>query len=260
MNQPIPLKLDSPGQGSPVELGVPRQICRLSQVAAVLIVAVTLPQAMGVVASWQAYGRLDTLHVGPLQTRFVSSADGLALVATLSVVLMVAATVSLLMWVWRARCNAELIAPSHHFRFSRGFAVGAWLVPIANIWWSRAVLDEIWSASRPSSGDETDRRGPLILGWWLCVLAYTVLRVVSPFAYDRVTIIRHDPTGGVQGLDEARQAFLTVSLLNSLSLALMVLGTLLLAAAILRISRWQTDLTSDRQNGSQIEIPSSKSV
>ena len=103
MNQPIPLDLDSPGQGSPVELGVPRQIWRLSQVAAVLIVAITLPQAMGVVASWQAYGRLDTLSVGPLQTQFVSSADGLALVATLSVVLMIAATVSLLMWVWRAR-------------------------------------------------------------------------------------------------------------------------------------------------------------
>jgi hypothetical protein len=122
------------------------------------------------------------------------------------------------------------------------------------------VLDEIWSASRPSSGGEADRRSPLVLGWWLCVLAYTVLRVVSLFAYDRVTIIRHDPTGGVEGLDEARQAFLTVSLLNSLSLALVVLGTLLLAAAILRISRWQTDFTSDRKNASQIEIPSSKSV
>jgi hypothetical protein len=198
---------------------------------------------MGVVASWQAYGRLDTLHVGPLQTRFVSNADGLALVAMLSVVLMSAATVSLLMWVWRARGNAELIAPSHQFRFSRGFAVGAWLVPIANIWWSRAVLGEIWSASRASSGGDADRRSPLILGWWLCVLTHTVVRIVGPFTYDRVTVIR---SGGAAGLDEARQAFLTVSLLNSLSLALMVLGTLLLATVILQISRWQTDLACDR--------------
>jgi len=233
MSQPIPPNPAAPPL--PVQLNGSRRTWRLAQVAAALIVAVTVPQAAIVVASWHAYQRLDTVGTDP-ETNFVSSADGAAGWAALSLALTLAATVSLLMWVSGARRNAELISPGRHFRFSRGFAVGAWLVPIANVWWSRAVLDEIWSASRPVGDNSAGQRSQLVLGWWLCVLAHIALRLVSLFTVDRVTVVRP----GGESMDDARQTFLTGSLINSVSFALVVLGTVLLAAVILRISRWQT--------------------
>lgn len=217
-----------------------RRINGLGVAATLLIVAVLMARLAFVIGDWQAYARMQAIATeGPLKPGSMVLVTNVSpAVLVYSVIAALVATVALLTWVWRARKNAELIDSARRFRFSPAFAVGAWLVPVANIWWSRAVLDELWAASRPDGDPGTDGHSPLVRAWWVCVLGDLALWILSLFTVGRLAVIEADP--GSAGLDAALNGLRSASMLSSIGLGLAVTGTILLGSLILRISRWQS--------------------
>ena len=46
---------------------------------------------------------------------------------------LLAAGVVFIVWLWRVRWNAEMFCRGEH-RFTRGWVIGCWLVPVVNLW------------------------------------------------------------------------------------------------------------------------------
>jgi hypothetical protein len=88
------------------------------------------------------------------------------------------------MWLHRAAANLPALGGSE-LRFTPGWAVGWWFVPLANLVLPVLIMTEIWRASDPSAGI-TDRlaRSKLpfslvILVCWMAWLALIVLLVLT---------------------------------------------------------------------------------
>ncbi|MFJ8039118.1 DUF4328 domain-containing protein [Kitasatospora sp. NPDC096147] len=70
-----------------------------------------------------------------------------------------ASLVTVIYWLRRCRRNAEVFAPGTH-RYSPGFAVGGWLIPVAMLWIPRRVTLDVRRASGLAG------RAWLVEGWW----------------------------------------------------------------------------------------------
>jgi len=85
---------------------------------------------------------------------------------------LIAVVVAFLMWFSRAYKNLASLGASG-FRFTPGWAVGAWFVPILNLWRPKQIANDIWRASDPSAPAEQAsawREGaiPAVLTtWWI---------------------------------------------------------------------------------------------
>jgi hypothetical protein len=74
-------------------------------------------------------------------------------------VLQVSCWISFLVWFHLVRCNAEVLAPGSH-KYTPGFAVGAWIIPLAMWWLPRRITLDIHRAGGPP------RDAWLINAWW----------------------------------------------------------------------------------------------
>ncbi len=75
-----------------------------------------------------------------------------------------------LMWLYRVHKNLPALGVSD-LRFSPGWAVASWFIPIVNFYQPYQVVKEIWMASDPSVNPSSNlswQKTPtsLILGWW----------------------------------------------------------------------------------------------
>lgn len=80
------------------------------------------------------------------------------LLALLSFIVMIAAYVLVGIWLWRARGNADLVAPDQQRR-GRSWVWFGWFVPIASFFVPKQVIDDVWRST--VSGFGTPRTG-----WW----------------------------------------------------------------------------------------------
>ncbi|MFC5285980.1 DUF4328 domain-containing protein [Actinokineospora guangxiensis] len=91
--------------------------------------------------------------------------------------------VAFAVWLWRARVNAARVCDAGH-RLRIRWAVLAWVVPVANLWWPQMVLADVHRASRPSTPERGARlaevRGsPLVGLWWAAFLAAHAVDLVA---------------------------------------------------------------------------------
>jgi hypothetical protein len=101
-------------------------------------------------------------------------------------VLLFGVTASLfLAWIYHARANVRAFGVRRP-RFTRGWAVGAFLVPGMNLVRPYAVLGEIWRASDPEVLDPFDWRGApvprLLRVWWGATVAWATLAGLAAIA------------------------------------------------------------------------------
>jgi hypothetical protein len=87
-----------------------------------------------------------------------------------------AAVVVFLVWFYRARVNAD--GRGWPQRRSPGWAIGAWFVPVINLWFPFQIMADIWRAGLPAEA----RANRLILPgiWWACFLAFYLVASVVP--------------------------------------------------------------------------------
>lgn len=73
-----------------------------------------------------------------------------------------------LIWFHRVRSNGEVFRPDS-FTLSRGWAIGAWFVPVANLFLPYRIARQTWRASTQRGPDGSDRPAPaaLLTSWWV---------------------------------------------------------------------------------------------
>jgi hypothetical protein len=81
-------------------------------------------------------------------------------------------------WTYRMNANIHALG-SNNLRFTPGWAVGWYFVPIANLWKPYQVVRELWLASNNPAGWQTDRSSKLLSWWWTTWLAYLFFPLVS---------------------------------------------------------------------------------
>ncbi|MFI8002067.1 DUF4328 domain-containing protein [Streptomyces sp. NPDC086010] len=121
----------------------------------------------------------------------VTSAQALALLVT---------AIVFIVWFRRVRLNAEVFDASLQ-PMRPGWAIGAWFIPIGNMWLPRRIAAGIWTASAQTNTDGSWRdasKAPLNLWWTLYLVSTLVAQVAtrnyeatdfSPALADSVTLI-----------------------------------------------------------------------
>jgi hypothetical protein len=131
------------------------------------------------------------------------------------IVLLVAAVLFLL-WFRRAYRNLEALG-ARRLRFSGGWAVGAWFVPLLSLVRPKQLLNDVWRASDPGLPLDEDgswRRQPVpsvLTWWWLAFLASMATRAITTESFHTLAVLmtfgllnrpldQVQPTSGIQGL------------------------------------------------------------
>ncbi|MGP3956173.1 DUF4328 domain-containing protein [Nonomuraea sp. 3N208] len=89
----------------------------------------------------------------------------------LEAVVYVVAVVAFLVWLFRVRANAELLAPDGHRR-SKPWLILGWFVPIVWFWFPKQIVDDIWDASTRSPSPQKG----VFHAWWA---AWLIANLVS---------------------------------------------------------------------------------
>lgn len=109
--------------------------------------------------------------------RRAASLDSMAVVvAVLMVALLLAAAAAFIVWFYRCRFNAGVFQPDAN-RMGQGWSVGAWFVPVGNLWLPKKMANDMWRAVPP--GGHPQSKALLNLWWGLWVGSVALERVAS---------------------------------------------------------------------------------
>jgi hypothetical protein len=137
--------------------------------ASVLIGLVTVTTWASAWSDWYSYQTLKRYADDPDALGEADLISGsLGIVAAIA---LFAAAAVFIVWLWRVRWNAEMFCRGEH-RFTRGWVLGCWLVPVVNLWYPKQVVDDIVAASDPRTDPLTPvlKEIPgtrLVWAWWL---------------------------------------------------------------------------------------------
>jgi hypothetical protein len=85
-------------------------------------------------------------------------------------------------WIYVASCNARAMG-AVGMRFTPGWSVAWYFVPVANLWKPFQVMCEIWNASANPAQWRGEVANPLLVFWRLSFLAMNVIARVSDFEF-----------------------------------------------------------------------------
>lgn len=138
----------------------------------------------------------------------ITGADALARIG-----LFVVAAILVLIWLYRAYAN--LRALRHEPRFTPGWAVGYWFIPIINIFRPFQIIKDLYVRSEnPARTAGLDRIGApsIVTAWWVCWLATGVANRIA-----RGFIRSYQPGGDLEALYIADGLFILSALLGVLA-------------------------------------------
>ena len=109
-------------------------------------------------------------------------------------------------WFFLMRRRTGLMAPDR-FRMGQGWAIGAWFVPLANLWLPYRVAVDMWGACSPLPAEGETRRVPMwpVNLWWGLFAGNTLL--------GRYAASRLDTADSLTEISDAVTLYLAVDLL-----------------------------------------------
>ncbi|GAA1931416.1 hypothetical protein GCM10009753_76550 [Streptantibioticus ferralitis] len=194
--------------------------------AATMLISLELVREILVsVQNWRDYVVVHDYLTGAATKADLESADSGALTVLASTGLMflisLAAGVAFLIWLWRARINAELMSGAAAHRRGRAWVVAAWITPVANLWYPYQIVSDIWQASAPRRPVPVT----LINAWWASFVAAVLVRPIQwRMASQEAT--EHDVLANAN--------------LSTLLTALYLVAGVLIILIIRRNTAWQT--------------------
>ncbi|MEV6414196.1 DUF4328 domain-containing protein [Kribbella sp. NPDC051718] len=89
------------------------------------------------------------------------------------------AAVVFVVWLWRARTEAEAINPLFPHRHDRGWVIAGWIVPFIFLWYPLQVVSDVVAGSRPQVEpgvpEQPQAERNLLSIWWGTWVATTVI-------------------------------------------------------------------------------------
>ncbi|MFE6050724.1 DUF4328 domain-containing protein [Kitasatospora sp. NPDC056446] len=201
-----------------------RALSGLGVAASVLIVLTLVYDVLLTVSDWRVYLAVEHFLAGTATEEEIQAADDFSGFFTTwkGLAVFVVGGLAFLTWLWRARINAESLGGPGSQRRARGWTVGAWITPVANLWIPYRIVTDIWKASAPGRSAP----GPLLAVWWG---AWVVGGMVGrSYTY---LVMKDSLTE-----DDLRRAVY----LATVSTAFDVLAGVLVLYTVSRISGWQT--------------------
>lgn len=153
--------------------------------------------------------------------------------------LLIAGGTVFLVWLWRARRNAEALSAVRHRR-SIGWVIGAWFCPVVNFWFPYMIVADVVRASapRPSDGKLHGRPGrAVVTAWWLSLLVCSVLSIVTLIM--SLPAIRTETIGDSVVFGTAPLGGFGLIAAELIRVAGLTVAAILLGAIIFRVQRWQ---------------------
>jgi Domain of unknown function (DUF4328) len=208
----------------PADLLQLQPVRSVATAASALIGLSCVTSAIDCWANWHAYHVVEDYVAGTpgVGVADLVAADNVRWGAGLTYALAyLAAAVVFLVWLWRARRNAEDLSPDGH-RLGRGWTIGGWLVPVVSFWFPLRIVEDIWHASRPA--DVVAPSAP-VRRWWFMWIATTVAAIWLRFAS------RGEPSIG---------KLAEIAIVNTVTTVLQCAAGALVFLVIRQITRWQS--------------------
>ncbi len=168
-----------------IVVAVPEGIRPLEGRARWAVIALVAVIVSDVIAIWSDWLEIDLMN-GVLEGE-VASIDDLqsnddrqSIVGILQFFALVVSAFFFIRWFHAGYVNLRAL-DQPNLRFRAGWAIGAWFVPILNLWRPKQIANDIWRGSDPdaSSFHESawkDAGIPLLLGlWWAAWIATNVI-------------------------------------------------------------------------------------
>jgi hypothetical protein len=154
---------------------------RNDKVGVAVCVGVGVVAIFGVCESvvlWRHLGRAEGYAAGEPGVTLEQLAEGVKALTTfdaISRVGLLASGITLMIWLWAARKNAEALCRAGH-RLGRGWVIGGWVCPVVSLWFPCQILDDVWRTSNPHTPADTLDVSVLphsrpVRAWWLTWLA-----------------------------------------------------------------------------------------
>jgi hypothetical protein len=137
------------------------------------LVATGLTDLVAVVLDWDRYDLLGRIESGGAFSLNEASAsdDRQAVMGVIQVALILVTAIVFIRWFRRAYKNVDALGGER--RFGTGWAIGAWFVPILNLWRPKQIANDLWRTSDPDHPTETRADAPVssvLSVWWILFL------------------------------------------------------------------------------------------
>jgi len=148
-----------------------------TQAVSVLLAIIIIVDLIAVVSDYLQIQLLTRVQVGDLITEAEAMANDSrqALIGTIYLVMFIVTAIAFCVWIHRAHKNLPSLG-AEGLKYSPGWAVGGFFVPILSLFRPYQVTKEIWKASDPTV-DVNDglawqnaETSPIIILWWVMFL------------------------------------------------------------------------------------------
>jgi hypothetical protein len=107
-----------------------------------------------------------------------ASEQRVAVIAVIEIVLYLPTGIVFLYWLHRSYRNLRELHAGE-LRFTPGWAVGYWFVPVLNLWRPKQVLDDLWRGTAEPIAAGTSKSALIALWWGLLIGGLIVSRVAG---------------------------------------------------------------------------------
>lgn len=237
----------------------PRALDRLARLAIAGLIVAILIELLNLAADGNYLSivqrLLDGEGVSPME---IDDADRLVLVAGIAIATayLLVGPLTILPWFFRAYRNLGRRG-TVSLRYKPGWAVGAWFVPILQLWRPKQIANDIWRAS-PADAEISSEAwhsrpvAAIVHWWWGLLLTAGFLGNVAA----RVILSNDEPLltrGDVTDALERERSGYSIDAFSSL---LAIAAAILLIIVIRRITRAQTEASTRPQPAPPTSPPS----
>ena len=138
------------------------------------------------------YPFLEKIEAGGIASQSVMLAsEVLEITNGMTVLLSISAFIVYLVWVYRTSANIHALGASELF-VTPSFAVGAYLIPLFNLYAPPIIMGEVWKASTNASQWREQSGTMLIALWWTLTIAMSIgagiTYIASNASYDAASL------------------------------------------------------------------------
>jgi Domain of unknown function (DUF4328) len=167
-----------------------------AQAVTVVFVITAVVCAVAVFSDALEWRLMDRIIAGEEVTdaEATTNDDRQGTIGLVQLVLVIAAAVVFIRWMHAAYRNIYLVAPGER-RYSPGWAIGSWFVPIMNLFRPKQMVNDIWRAGGRDAADA--QPGALPLGWWLLWVLSSFIVNFAARSYMRADTAEEIKTGTI---------------------------------------------------------------